>query len=104
MDRRGGGRLAAQAEQRGSVRAQDGGQVGGRPDPDLSSLCRHPLGRVDGGASSAGRILELGRSDDGLGGGGPWAKVEYQRDGYLYRSTVPVRHSLRDYKSASESA
>jgi hypothetical protein len=50
------------------------------------------------GTSSAGRILELGRSDDGLGGGGPWAKVEYQRDGYLYRSTVPVRHSLRDYK------
>jgi hypothetical protein len=50
------------------------------------------------GTSSAGRILELGRSDDGMGGGGPWAKVEYQADGCLCTSKVPVQHRFRDYE------
>ena len=51
------------------------------------------------GTYCAGRILELGRSDDGLGGGSPWAKVEYTRgDGGRYVSTVPVRHGFGDYR------
>ncbi|MGH3406300.1 MAG: hypothetical protein ACRDRJ_27940 [Streptosporangiaceae bacterium] len=50
------------------------------------------------GAASAGRILELGRGG-GMGGGGSWARVEYQRDRWLCTAKVPVRHNRRDYQA-----
>jgi hypothetical protein len=49
------------------------------------------------GTSSAGRIVDLGFCDDGLGGGSHWAKVEYARgDGRLYTSSVALQRGLRD--------
>ncbi len=50
------------------------------------------------GTRAVGRILELGRSHDDLGGSSDWIKVEYTLgDGHLYTSRVPVRHGIRDY-------
>ncbi len=51
------------------------------------------------GTRAVGRILELGRSHDDLGGGSDWVKVEYTLgDGRLYTSRVAVRHGLRNYR------
>jgi hypothetical protein len=51
------------------------------------------------GTRAVGRVLELGRSHDDLGGSSDWIKVEYTLgDGHLYTSRVPVRHGIRDYR------
>jgi hypothetical protein len=50
------------------------------------------------GTYSAGRILELSRTDDGVGNISYWAKVEYKcYDGSLYTDKVLVRNA-RDYR------
>ena len=51
------------------------------------------------GTRTVGRILELGRSHDDLGGSNDWVKVEYTLgDGQLHTSRVVVRRGLRDYR------
>ncbi|MEN3299903.1 MAG: hypothetical protein V7633_1961 [Pseudonocardia sp.] len=51
------------------------------------------------GMCSAGRVLELGRSDNDLGGSTSWARVEYVRDdGSLCAHQVSVRPGFGDYR------
>jgi hypothetical protein len=51
------------------------------------------------GTRAVGRILELGRSHDDLGGSSDWVKVEYTLgDGHLYTSRVAVRHGISNYR------
>jgi len=51
------------------------------------------------GTHADGLILELGRSEDGMGGGSNWAKVEYTGDGGSTRvAKVLVRYGFGDYR------